>query len=206
MVLNYYARNYSESLAPAFIIMLQRYKKYSKLPNILATFFEILLSHRNHRNHRNFSLRLLCAARAEGTFCDFCDFCVTLLIISDSDLVAGRAEGRPRDVEPGAAREQLVGVFPRLEKVHQALELGRILWPDVGGLANEVLRVPHATHLAVHGLATETRIDDDGPHNESGGLQQHDAAIGQVRHGLHGRNVLWVLAQPQELTQLKVRR
>ena len=39
MVLNYYARNYSESLAPACINTLQRYNFFLKQPNILSTFF-----------------------------------------------------------------------------------------------------------------------------------------------------------------------
>ena len=41
--------------------------------------------------------------------------------------MAGRGEGVPRDVEPAAAGEELVGELPGLEEIDQALELGRVL-------------------------------------------------------------------------------
>ena len=88
-----------------------------------------------------------------------------LLIVPDSDLVPGRSEGRPGYMQPSVAGEQLVGIFPRLEEVHQALELPGVEWPDIGSLTDEVLRVPHAAHLTVHSLTTESRVDDDRPHS-----------------------------------------
>ena len=53
--------------------------------------------------------------------------------------MAGRGEGVPRDVKPVGAGEQLVGEVVMTEEIDQALELGRILRADVGGLADEVL-------------------------------------------------------------------
>ena len=141
------------------------------------------------------------------TFCQLFSFIfLPLHIVSYPDLVAGRAEGVPGDVQPARTCEQLVGIFPRLEEVREALELPGVEWSDVGSLADEVLGVFYASHLAVHDLTTETGVDDDRPHKKSGRLQQHDAAIGQVRHGLHRRDILRMLLQVQELVQSKVRR
>ena len=44
------------------------------------------------------------------------------LVVSDADEVPRRTEGRPGDVEPGAAREELVGVLARLQELHQLPE------------------------------------------------------------------------------------
>ena len=129
-------------------------------------------------------------------------FCVRrlgLFVVPDADLVAGWSEGRPRDVEPARARQQLVGIFPRLEEVNEALELLWVERPDVGSLADEVLRVSHTAHLTMHLLATEARSDDDRPHDEPGGFQQLMTAIGQIGHGLHRRDVPRVPAQIEEL-------
>ena len=93
-----------------------------------------------------------------------------LFIVPDSDLSAGWSEGVPRDVEPARARQQLVGIFPRLEEVNEALELLWVERPDVGSLADEVLGVAHTAHLAVHGLAAEARINDDRAYNLAGRL------------------------------------
>ena len=129
-----------------------------------------------------------------------------LPIVPDPDLSAWWSEGRPRDVEPARAREQLVGIFPRLEEVHEALELSGVKRPDVCSLANEMLRISHTAHLAVNGLATEAGVDNDWSDHMTGWLQQHEAAKGQVRHGLHRRDILRVLLEVEELTQEKVRR
>ena len=40
-----------------------------------------------------------------------------LLVITDADVVAGRAEGVPGDVEPGGGGQQLVGVVAGAEEV-----------------------------------------------------------------------------------------
>ena len=118
--------------------------------------------------------------------------------------MAGRGEGVPGDVEPAAAGEELVGELPGLEEIDQALELGRVFGTDVGGLAEEVLGVADTTDLAVHGLATEPGIDDDGADDDPGRLQELVTAIGHVHHILHRRDVLRVLAQMEELTQHEV--
>ena len=53
--------------------------------------------------------------------------------------MARRGEGRPGDVEPAVAGEELVGALVRLQELHEAVELRRIAWTDVGSLAGEVL-------------------------------------------------------------------
>ena len=118
--------------------------------------------------------------------------------------MAGWGEGVPGDVEPAAAGEELVGELPGLEEIDQALELGRVFGTDVGGLAEEVLGVADTADLAVHGVTTESGIDDDGADDDPGRLQQLVTAIGHVHHILHRRDVLRVLAQMEELIQLKV--
>ncbi len=99
--------------ASRFIIMVQRYKKYLNYANILPTIFAL-----------NFTFYLF-------TF-------LPLNIVPDAHLAAGLAEGVPRDVEPVAAGEQLVGVLAGLEEVHEALELLRVHRPDIGCLTNEM--------------------------------------------------------------------
>ena len=69
--------------------------------------------------------------------------------------MAGLGEGGPGDVEPGGARQQLVGMRRGFEEIHEALELGRILRTDIGSLTAEVLRILHATHQAVHPAVAE---------------------------------------------------
>ena len=71
----------------------------------------------------------------------------------------GRAEGIPGDVEPAVAGEELVGVFAGLQKLHERPEPCRVAWTDVGGLADEVLRVADTAHLPVHGLTAEAGVD-----------------------------------------------
>ena len=93
-------------------------------------------------------------------------------IVPDADIVAGRGEGIPGDVQPARARQELVGVLPLLEEVHERLELGRVFRTDVGSLADQVLGVADTANLAVHIFITETRIDDDGANDETRWLQQ----------------------------------
>ena len=76
-------------------------------------------------------------------------------VVAEADEVAGLGEGVPGDVEPGGARQQLVGVRRGLEECHEALELGRILRADIGSLTAEVLRSGDATHQAVHPAVAE---------------------------------------------------
>ena len=129
-----------------------------------------------------------------------------LFVVAEADVVAGWGEGIPGEVEPDAGGEELVGEVVVAEEVDEALELSRIFGADVGSLADEVLRVLYAADLKIDGLITEARIDDDWPDDGSCRLQQHQAAIGQIRHNLHRGNVLWVLLQIQKLAQKKMRR
>ena len=85
-----------------------------------------------------------------------------LFVVANPDEVSGRGEGVPGDVKPVGACQELVGVLPVLQEVHERGELRRIFRPDVSGLADEVLRAADTTNLAVHSLATEAGIDDDG--------------------------------------------
>ena len=96
-----------------------------------------------------------------------------LLIIPYPDEVPGRAERRPRDMEPAGAGEQLVGQIVSLEEVNKALELGGVLGADVGSLAKEVLRVLDATDQGVDARVAVAGIDDDGTDHLAGGLQEH---------------------------------
>ena len=64
--------------------------------------------------------------------------------------MAGLGEGAPGDVEPGGARQQLVGVWRGLEEIHEALELRGVLRADIGSLTAEVtllLRKPELTMI-----------------------------------------------------------
>ena len=120
--------------------------------------------------------------------------------------MSGLGEGVPGDMEPGRARQQLVGMWAVFEEFHEAQELRRVFRADIGSLTDEVLGVLDATDLAVHGLTTETRIDDDGANDESCRFQQLMAAIGQIGHGLHRGDVLGVFPQMEEFAQLEMRR
>ena len=115
-------------------------------------------------------------------------------------------EGSPGDVEPPLAREQLVGIFPVLQEVHECGELRRIFRADIGSLTDEVLGVLDAPNLSVHGLTTEARVDDDRSHHEASRFQQHVAAIGHVHHMLRRGDILRVLAQFAELAKRELRR
>ena len=115
--------------------------------------------------------------------------------------MAGRGEGVPGDVEPAAAGEELVGELTGFEEIDQTLELCWVLGADVGGLAKEMLGVVDTADFAVYGFTTEAGIDDDGPDDDPGRLQQLVTAVGHVHHILQGRDVLRVLAQMEEFAQ-----
>ena len=127
-----------------------------------------------------------------------------LLVITNADVVAGRAEGIPGNVEPAIASEQLVGMFTDLQEFNEMRELRRIARPDVCGLAEEVLGVLDTTNQSVDARVAEARIDDDGTDHLSGGFQQHVAAIGHVHHVLHGGFIVWVFSQVDKLAKFKV--
>ena len=129
-----------------------------------------------------------------------------LFVVSYPDKVAGGGEGRPRDVEPAGAGQQLVGIGAVAEEIDQALELARVLGTDVGSLTEQVLRVADATHLAVVGLVAVARVDDDGSHLAACWLQQILATVLQVKHDLRRWQVIGVLPQIEELAQHKMRR
>jgi hypothetical protein len=109
-------------------------------------------------------------------------------------------------VEPPVAGEELVGEIVRLEEIDQALELLRVLGADVGGLTEEVLRVTDTTHEGVDARVAETGVDEDGTDHLSGGFQEHQTAVGHVRHVLHGGFIIGVFARVDEFFQRKVRR
>ena len=77
----------------------------------------------------------------------------------------------PGDVEPAVASQELVGESMGLQEVDEALELARVLGADVGGLADEVLRVLDTANQGVHAGVAETAVDEDGTDHLSGGFQ-----------------------------------
>ena len=129
-----------------------------------------------------------------------------LFVIAYTDVVTRWAEGTPRDVEPAVAGQELVGMFTGAKEVDQTLELARVFGADVGSLAEQVLRVADATNKSVHARVAEAGVDDDGSDLAAGGFQQHQAAVGHVRHVLHGGFVVGVFAQVNKLTKFKMRR
>ena len=122
-----------------------------------------------------------------------------LLIIPYPDEVPGRAERRPRDVEPAGGGQELVGVFTGAKEVNKFRELLRVARANVGGLAKEVLRALDATNEGVDARVAVAGIDDDGADKLAGGFQEHQAALGHVRHVLHGGNVVGILAEIKKL-------
>ena len=109
-------------------------------------------------------------------------------------------------MKPAGAGEELVSQFVRLEEVHEALELLGVFRANVGSLTKEVLRVLDTTDQSVDARVTVAGIDDDGTNHLAGGLQEHQAAIGHVRHVLHGGLVVGVLAQIEKFAKFKVGR
>ena len=118
--------------------------------------------------------------------------------------MSGRTEWIPGDVEPAGAGKELVGVLPFLEEIHERRKLGRIFRVDVCCLTDEVLGAGDTTNLAINCLASKSGVDDDRACDESRGLQQLMAAVGQIRHYLHCRYVLRVFAEIKKLAQLEV--
>ena len=115
-------------------------------------------------------------------------------------------EGVPGNVEPAAGSQELVGVLTAAEEVDQPLELLRVLGADVGSLTQQVLRVADATDEGVDARVAVAGVDDDGTDHLSGGFQQHQAAVGHVRHVLHGGGVVGVLFHVDKLAKSEVRR
>ena len=129
-----------------------------------------------------------------------------LFVVSYPDEVPRGGELVPGNVEPVRASEELVGEGVTAEEVDQPLELGRILRTDISRLTDEVLGVLDTADLLIHPLAAEARIDDDGTDLEASRFQQEMTAIGQVGNDLRRGDVVWVLAQVQELAQFKMLR
>ena len=109
-------------------------------------------------------------------------------------------------MEPAGAGEELVSQIVSLEEVHEALELAGVLGADVGSLAKEVLRTLDATDEGVDARVAVAGGDEDGADQLAGGLQEQQAAIGHVRHVLHGGLVVGVFAQIEELAKFEVGR
>ena len=115
-----------------------------------------------------------------------------------------RSEGNPGDVEPTIAGEELVGVFMVAEEVDQALELLRVLGPNVSSLAQQVLRVTDTANQGIDAGIAETGVDDDGTHLRAGWLKQ---MLTTVDHGgklVDGGDVVRIFVQTEELVQLKM--
>ena len=129
-----------------------------------------------------------------------------LFVIADADIVARWAEGTPGDVKPAVAGQELVGVFTGAKEVDQTLELLKVLGSDVGSQAEQVLGVLDTTNQGVHARVAEAGVDDDGADLTTGGFQQHQAAVGHVRHVLHGGFVVGVFDSVDEFRQIKVLR
>ena len=118
--------------------------------------------------------------------------------------MAGRTEGRPGDVEPAGAGQELVGIFTIAEERDQALELGGVLGADVGSLTEQVLRILDAANEGVDAMIAEAGVDDDGTDFLTGRLQQHQTAIGQIGNDLQRGLVVGVLPHVQEFCQRKM--
>ena len=123
---------------------------------------------------------------------------VLLLVIPNPDIMSGRGEGIPRDVEPAVAGEELIGEFVSLEEIYEALELSRVARADVGSLAEQVLRVADTTHEGIDTRVAEAGVNKDGTDHLSGRFQEHHAAVGHVRHVLHGGFVIRVFSHVDE--------
>ena len=108
-------------------------------------------------------------------------------------------------MEPAVSRQELVGIFPRLEEIDQMLELSWIFRADVGCLTKKVLGVLDATHLAIDCLIPIAGVDDDGANDQSRRFKQLMTAVGQIYNILHRRDVLRVFLQIEKLPQHKVR-
>ena len=64
-------------------------------------------------------------------------------------MMSWLSKGIPGDMEPAATGQELVGIFPRFEEIHQVLKLIRIFRADVGSLTKKVLGVFDTTHQTV---------------------------------------------------------
>ena len=102
-------------------------------------------------------------------------------------------------MEPAGGGQELVGIFTGAKEVNKFRELLRVARANVGGLAKEVLRALDATNEGVHATVAEARVDDDGADFKAGRFQEHQAAIGHVRHVLHGGLVVGILAEIKKL-------
>ena len=127
-------------------------------------------------------------------------------VIPYPDVVAGRGEGIPRDVEPAIAREQLVGVFADLQEFDEIPELRRVLRPDVGSLAKEVLGSIDTPYLLIDFRIAEARVDDERSGYDTCRFEQQMAAVGQIGNDLHRWDILRILPEVKKLAQFKVRR
>ena len=131
---------------------------------------------------------------------------IGLLVVTDPDVVAGRREGIPGDVEPAVAGKQLVGMLADLQEFNERPKLRRVFRPDIGSLAEKVLGSTDTHYPLVDFGIAEAGVDDERPCYHSCRLEQQMAAVVQIRHDLHRRDVLRIFLQIEELAQLKVRR
>ena len=128
-----------------------------------------------------------------------------LFVVVDANVVAGRSEGRPGDVEPAGAGEELVGFFTIAEERDKALEACGVLGADVGSAAMKVLGVLDTAYEGVDTRVAEAGVDNDGTADGlAGGFQQVAAAVDYVGNLLYGRDVVGVLVEVAELGQREV--
>ena len=118
--------------------------------------------------------------------------------------MAGRREGIPGDVEPAVAGQQLVGVFADLQEFDEIPELRGILRPDVGSLAEKMLRCTDAPNFLVDFIIAKARVDDDRSGYDACRFEKQMTAVGQIDDNLHRRDVLRILPEVEKLTQLKM--
>ena len=202
MVLNYLCDDLLRPAAYRFSYLVQGWCKASEKTSLLA------FPSRSPRSQSIFPM--LCKGskinRDYQIFLQLFSLKIARYIVPDTNILARLGKRIPGDVKPPVSCQQLVGIRALFEIFHQLPELSRIRRTDVGSLTDQVLRIAHTANLSVNSFTTESRVDDDGPHQEPCRLQQEVATISQVCHNLHRGAILWVLAQVKKLTQLKVRR
>ena len=127
-----------------------------------------------------------------------------LFVIPNADLMPGRGERTPGEVEPAIAGEELVGQIVSLEEIDQSLELLMVTGANVGSLAEQVLRVSDTTHEGIDARVAKAGVDEDGADHLPGRFQEHHAAIDHVRHVLQRGLVARVFLRVDEFLQRKV--
>ena len=127
-------------------------------------------------------------------------------VITDADVVAGRREGIPGDVEPAIAGKKLVGVFADLQEFNEIPELRGVLRPDVGSLTEKVLGSTDTPYPLVDFGISEPRVDDERSCYDSCRFEQQMAAVGQIDDDLHRWDVLRIFPKVKKFAKPEMRR